>query len=128
MSNVFEIVKEAAIEAVGVEPEEVTLNAKLLDDLEAESLDIIDLLFKAGKKLGVKVSMKELQASFRGEVPAEEFINEQGVVSEKGKDQLVTLFGKEAVESFGGEINSKDLLKLLDIKYVVSLFEAKLGE
>lgn len=128
MSKVFDVVKDATVEAVGVESEEVTMDAKLVEDLEAESLDIIDLLFKAGKKLGVKISMKELQASFRGEIPQEEFINEQGVVSEQGKAQLVELFGEDAISTFGGEINSKDLLKLLDVKYLVSLFEKKLGE
>ena len=128
MSNVYEVVKAAVVEAVGAEPEDITMDARLVEDLEAESLDIIDLLFKAGKQLGVKISMKELQESFRGEIPEERFINEQGSVSEEGKRQLDYLFGEEAVGAFEGEINSKDLLKLLDVKYIVALFEGKLGE
>ena len=52
--EIFEVLKNVAEDALDVDPEEVEMSSKLIGDLDAESLDIIDLLFKAGKKIGVK--------------------------------------------------------------------------
>lgn len=42
--DVFEKVKEIIVEELGVEPEEVTPEASFLDDLGADSLDIVELI------------------------------------------------------------------------------------
>jgi acyl carrier protein len=45
-SVIFEKVKESVVEALGVDEEEVTANALLFDDLGAESLDLLDIVFR----------------------------------------------------------------------------------
>ncbi|HHT06117.1 MAG TPA: acyl carrier protein [Hydrogenispora sp.] len=44
MEKVFEKVKEIVVEQLGVEEEEVTMKASFVDDLGADSLDIVELI------------------------------------------------------------------------------------
>jgi acyl carrier protein len=123
--KVFEAIRKAAVQAIDVDEEEVQMESRLIDDLEAESLDIIDLLFKTGKELGVKISMKEVQESIRDGIDENVFFNDEGIVSEEGIIKLKEKFGDDVVQDFSNEIKTKDLLKLLDIQYLVKLFVKK---
>ena len=44
MATVFERVKKIVIDQLGVEESEVTLNASFVDDLNADSLDLVELI------------------------------------------------------------------------------------
>ena len=44
MEKIFEKVKEIVVEQLGVDEEEVTMNASFVDDLGADSLDIVELI------------------------------------------------------------------------------------
>lgn len=44
MDKVFEKVKEIVVEQLGVEEEEVSENSSFVDDLGADSLDIVELI------------------------------------------------------------------------------------
>ena len=44
--QVFEKVRETFVEALGVEPDEVSLKARVIDDLGAESLDFLDIAYR----------------------------------------------------------------------------------
>ena len=110
-----------------VDPEEVEMSSKLIGDLDAESLDIIDLLFKAGKKIGVKLSMKEVQESIRGGLSEDDFFDDEGFVSVDGMKVLNNQFPNIS-QDLPEKIRTKDLLKLLDMGYLVELFYTKVSE
>lgn len=44
MADIFEKVKEIIVEQLGVDPEEVKPEASFVDDLGADSLDIVELV------------------------------------------------------------------------------------
>ncbi|HHW11681.1 MAG TPA: acyl carrier protein [Firmicutes bacterium] len=44
MEKIFEKVKEIVVEQLGVDEEEVTMEASFVDDLGADSLDIVELI------------------------------------------------------------------------------------
>jgi len=44
LEKIFEKVKEIVVEQLGVDEEEVTMNASFVDDLGADSLDIVELI------------------------------------------------------------------------------------
>lgn len=52
----FEKVKEIIVEELGVEAEEVTLEANLTDDLGADSLDAVELIMAIEDEFDIKVS------------------------------------------------------------------------
>ena len=44
MATVFERVTKIIVEQLGVEPEKVTMEARFREDLEADSLDLVELI------------------------------------------------------------------------------------
>ncbi len=54
-------VKEIIVDQLGVEPEKVTLDAKFIEDLGADSLDSVELVMAFEEKFSVEVPDEEAE-------------------------------------------------------------------
>lgn len=59
--EIFEKLKELVVDQLGVEEDEVTMEASMQDDLGADSLDLVDLVMSVEEKFGVKVADEDLE-------------------------------------------------------------------
>ncbi|WP_129408201.1 acyl carrier protein [Marinitoga lauensis] len=59
--ELFEKVKEIIVETLNVEEEDVTLDASFTDDLDADSLELVDLTMAFESELGVTIEDEELE-------------------------------------------------------------------
>lgn len=88
---IYEKVKESVVEALGVDEEEVKPNALLFDDLGAESLDLLDIVFRLEKEFGIKIPRGGIQAdalSAEGENLKDEDLVIDGVLTPLGIEKL----------------------------------------
>ena len=60
MATVFERVKSIIVEQLGVEEEEVSMNASFADDLNADSLDLVELVMAFEEEFGSESSPLEI--------------------------------------------------------------------
>jgi acyl carrier protein len=58
--EIFEKVKTALVDALGVDDDEVTSGATMVGDLGAESIDFLDIVFRLEKSFGIKIPRGEL--------------------------------------------------------------------
>ena len=58
--EILEKVKEVLEYALGADPDEVTIDATLIGDLGAESIDFLDISFKLEQEFGIKIDQGEL--------------------------------------------------------------------
>jgi acyl carrier protein len=58
---VFEKVKEIVVEQLGVEEGEVTMEASFIDDLGADSLDIVELIMALEEEFDLEIPDKEAE-------------------------------------------------------------------
>ena len=58
--EVFTGVRDALVEALAVDEDEVTMNATLVDDLGAESIDLLDIVYRLEKTFSIKIDRSEL--------------------------------------------------------------------
>ena len=58
--EVFEKVRDALVDALGVDEEEVTADATLVGDLGAESIDFLDIVFRLEKTFEIDIPRAEL--------------------------------------------------------------------
>jgi len=72
--DIFKKIQEVLVDALGVDEEEVTPQAKLMGDLGAESIDFLDIVFRMEKAFGLKIPREEL-------FPAENIITNKDYVS-----------------------------------------------
>src|SRR5215471_18226099 len=87
-TETYDAVKEAIVGALGVDDDEVTPDATIFDDLGAESIDLLHVLFRIERSTGVKIQAADIGEHIQGGIPDDEFGNEEGIVSEKGLEQL----------------------------------------
>jgi acyl carrier protein len=57
----FETFKRCAVEVLQVAPEQVTLEAKFGDDLDADSLDLVELVMALEEQFDITVDESELE-------------------------------------------------------------------
>jgi acyl carrier protein len=58
--EIFDKVREALVDALGVDDDEVTPTATLQGDLDAESIDFLDIVFRLEKAFDIKIERGEL--------------------------------------------------------------------
>ena len=59
--EIFGQVKEIMVEQLGVDEAEVTLAASFQDDLDADSLDLVELIMEMEDKFSIKISDEEAE-------------------------------------------------------------------
>jgi acyl carrier protein len=105
---VYPTVAKTIADALGCDLEEVKRDASLINDLGAESIDFLDLVFRLERAFKVKIPRGKIVEDARGDLPEAEF-EHKGVVTEAG---LATL------RSFLSEVPAdriKQPLKVADI-------------
>ncbi len=61
MATTFERVRDIIVDQLGVDPEEVTPEASFRDDLEADSLDLVELIMQFEEEFGGEISDAQAQ-------------------------------------------------------------------
>jgi acyl carrier protein len=59
-TEVLATVKDAAVEVLGVEPDAVVDEASFKDDLDADSLDLVELVMALEERLDITIPEEEL--------------------------------------------------------------------
>jgi len=57
--RVLAVVRAAICDSLAIKPEEVALGSRLIDDLGADSLDFVDIVFTLDRELDIKVKESE---------------------------------------------------------------------
>ena len=60
-ADTFEWVKKIIVDQLGVDAEKVTANARFREDLEADSLDLVELIMAFEEEFGGEISDDEAQ-------------------------------------------------------------------
>src|SRR3989449_8602728 len=105
---VFPKVAETMADALGCEVERVKLDASLIDDLGAESIDFLDIVFRLERAFKVKIPRGKIIEEARGELSESQF-EQGGIVSEAGVARLKIFLSEVPPERF------KTPLKVADI-------------
>ena len=120
-----EKVRQIIAESLGRDLALVTLEASLSDELGAESLDFLDIVFKLEHEFHIQITRGEMERAARGEMSDEEFAP-GGVVSEQGLARLRELMPEAAARIHPG-LRPIQILSLFSVQTFVNLVRAKMG-
>ncbi len=59
---VFEKMKEILVDQLGVDESEVTMDASFIDDLAADSLDIVELIMTMEEEFGMEIEEEDVES------------------------------------------------------------------
>lgn len=120
-------VQEAVVGALGVGEDEATPDATLMDDLGAESIDLLDILFRIERSTGVKIQASDLGEYIQGGIPDDEFGDENGIVSEKGLEQLKKVMPQIDADELRGTLEAEKVITLFTVGNLADMVAARSG-
>jgi len=122
--EVFGKVREALVEALGVDEEEVKPEATLTGDLGAESIDYLDIAFRLEKEFGIKIPRGEL-------FPDNLFTNEQyvqnGKLTPAGLAELAKRMPHADLTSFSRDPDIQKINDLFTVGMICKYVESKIA-
>ncbi len=92
-------VSQVICEALGKDPAPLALTDRLIDDLGAESIDYLDILFRLERTFGVKIPRGQITKEARGELSEADF-QQGGVLTPAGLERLRAFLGEVPPERF----------------------------
>jgi acyl carrier protein len=122
--EIFSKVQEALVDALGVEEDEVRPEATLQDDLGAESIDFLDIVFRLEKSFDIKIERGEL---FPEDILTNTEYIENGRVNAAGMVQLRERMPFADLSRFEEDPVVQNLGKQLTVRDMCSFVEHKLS-
>lgn len=108
---VFPKVAQIVSDALGCEFDEVTPKASLIADLDAESIDFLDLVFRLEKGFGVKIPRGKIVEDARGPLPESQF-EAKGIVTEAGMARLREFLSEVPADRIKTPLKAGDVPRL----------------
>lgn len=121
--EIFQKIRDALVEALGVEDEEVTEEATLVGDLGAESIDFLDIQFRLEKAFKIKIQRGEL---FPEDVLTNAEYVQDGRVTPAGLEELKKRMPFANLDEFAKNPVVQDFGNLLTVGDMVRFVESKL--
>ena len=108
---VFPKVAETMADALGCDVSDVKPKASLIEDLDAESIDFLDMVFRLERAFKVKIPRGKIVENARGDLPEAEF-EQKGLVTEKGLVQLKSYLSEVSADRFKTPMKVSDIPRL----------------
>ncbi|MGE7387575.1 acyl carrier protein [Streptomyces sp. NPDC004126] len=121
------IVQNSIAEALGLDTEEVVPDATLLGDLDAESIDLLDILFRIERASGVKVKMADLTEVIQGGISDEDFADEDDVITAVGLAQLKKVLPQIDTDALAGKLVADEVLTLFTVQNLTDMVSERAG-
>jgi len=108
---VYPKVAETMADALGCDVDDVKPNVSLIEDLDAESIDFLDMVFRLERAFKIKIPRGKIVENARGDLPESEF-EQKGIVTEKGMAQLRSYLSEVPAERFKTPMKVADIPRL----------------
>ena len=119
-------VQRAFAEALGLEEDEVEPHHKVIGDLEAESLDFLDIAFRLERAFDIKIPRGGIEQAAR---EGDGGVDDNGVLTSDGLDRLAEAMPEVPREEFHAGLRVTEIAELFRVAtfytMVVKLIEDK---
>jgi acyl carrier protein len=85
---IFDVVQDAFAEALGLDLDEVSYESKIIDDLGAESLDLLDIVFRLERSFDIKIPRGGIETAAKDGLTGDEVYEVNGVLTSLGLEKL----------------------------------------
>ena len=114
-------VRQIVCDALDRRPEQVALSSSLVDDLGAESIDFLDLVFRLETAFGISIPQDQIWAG------SHDLSRASGEEFERGLDRLRAEMPDFRWDRFPNGVKRTDLPRLLTVRSIVDYLDRFLG-
>ena len=108
---VFPKVADTIADALGCDVDDVKRDSSLINDLGAESIDFLDLVFRLERAFKVKIPRGKIVEDSRGTLTEAEF-EQKGLVTERGLTQLRAFLSEVPADRFRAPLKVAEIPRL----------------
>lgn len=112
---IFPKVAETVADAIGCDVDKVKLDSSLINDLGAESIDFVDIVFRLQRQFKVKIPRGKIVEDARGDLSEAEF-EQGGVVSAAGAARLRAFLSEVPPERFKSPLTVAEIPRLFTVE------------
>lgn len=123
--EIFKKVQAVLVDALGVDEDEVTPDAVIKDDLGAESIDFLDIMFRLEKAFGIKIPRGDLIPE---NVATDPNFVKDGVVTPQALAMLKEKMPHSDFSEFEQDPRLDNMSRLFTVKAIVNYLEGKLNQ
>lgn len=120
--EIFQKVQTTLVDALGVDEEDVTTDATLFNELGAESIDLLDIVFRLERNFGIKIPRGEL---FPENISDPELV-ENGKLTTKGLAEIQQRMPYADLTEFAADPEVDKLFDLYTVETLVQYVSSKL--
>lgn len=122
--EIFEKIQSLLVDALGVDDDEITPDAKLGPDLGAESIDYLDISFRLEKAFDIKIEQSEM---FPDNVLSDPQYIQDGKVTEAGMAELRTRLPHANLDEFDKTRKIEDFGSVFTVSSLVKFVQNKVA-
>ncbi len=115
VAAIFPKVAETMADALGCDVADVKLDSSLIDDLGAESIDFLDIVFRLERAFKVKIPRGKIVEEARGDLSEAQF-ESGGVVTDAGVQRLKTFLNEVPAERIKTPLKTADIPRLFTVE------------
>ena len=125
--KVFAGVREAFMEALGLEEDEILITSRVFEDLGAESLDLLEVVYLLEHQFGIKIPRDGIRDASKEQLDAEEY-EIDGVLTPLAQERLQALMPEVPKEEFFDGMTPNDIPRLFRVGTFVNIVERLLAD
>lgn len=123
-TEIYEKVSQVLQDALAVDEDEISPEATLTEDLGAESIDFLDIVFQLEKTFDVKIDQSEM---FPNDVLQNPDYVQDGMVTDRGMEELKQKLPHADLSEFDSSRAVEEFSKVFTVQTVVKFMERKLS-
>ena len=120
----IDTVRACIADALSIDVAEVAPDSYLMDDLGADSLAFLDIVFQLEQAFDIEITRGEMERAARGDMTDEQFAPD-GVISDAGLARLRELM-PEAADRIKPGLKPQTILSLFTVRTFTNMVEGKL--
>lgn len=101
---------------------EIKLNSYLIHDLNAESIDFLDIMFRLEREFKVKIPRGQIEKEVRGSLPEEEF-EQKGLITPEGLKVLKSYLSEVPEDAFKPNFKVSEIPTLFTVETLCKLVQ-----
>jgi acyl carrier protein len=124
--QVFEGIRDNIADSLAVAKEEITLESRLVDDLGADSLDLVDIIFTLERKFGINVRETEFNFLTRLDFASPE-VMVGGHLTDAVVERLAAWLPAVAAAPDKQRITPRQLFSMITVESICVIVERRLA-
>jgi acyl carrier protein len=125
-ADVMAGVSECLAESLALQPHEIKPGSRLIDDLGADSLDFLDILFSLEQRFALKLRSMDLDALLRVDLSADRLVEKRFIPREE-IDRMAQWLPALAAAPDRDRVTPRMLYSYLTVESLVILVERKIN-